>query len=318
MEQINDDEITLIDLLAVIWKWRWLIIGITGFAMIAVFAFTLIGKKFPSEKPFMPDLYTASAQILIKEPNPQWDRLSTLINSNESGNLTSMTEISTKGQISYASIAASLVTSNSLLDALIAEVDSINHYKITTSNKIDRRKAFAANFQAVVDNTTGNFTLSFTDRYPVFAQKVVNYAVDYLKNRFIEMGFDKSQFEKSNLEQNIHNTYTEILRLQSELKNTSSMPERNMLGLELKVQEQVYIQLKAQYELLKIKLASETPAFQILERADVSDTKSKPSRSKICLIVTFAAAFMSVFIAFLLNAISNIRKDEKAMAKFRR
>jgi hypothetical protein len=37
----------------------------------------------------------------------------------------------------------------------------------------------------------------------------------------------------------------------------------------------------------------------------------------ICVIVTFAAGFFSVFLAFVLNAISNIRKDPEAMAKLK-
>ena len=43
--------------------------------------------------------------------------------------------------------------------------------------------------------------------------------------------------------------------------------------------------------------------------------KSGPSRGKLCIIVTFAAFFVSVFLAFLLNAIENIKKDPEAMAK---
>jgi hypothetical protein len=38
----------------------------------------------------------------------------------------------------------------------------------------------------------------------------------------------------------------------------------------------------------------------------------------LCIIVTFAAGFFAVFLAFALNAISNIKKDPEAMAKFRR
>jgi uncharacterized protein involved in exopolysaccharide biosynthesis len=87
--------------------------------------------------------------------------------------------------------------------------------------------------------------------------------------------------------------------------------------LELAAQQQVYSQLKVQYELLKINMASEKPVFQVLELAEVPDQKSGPSRGMICIIVTFAAGFISVFLAFVLNAISNIRKDPEAMAKLR-
>jgi uncharacterized protein involved in exopolysaccharide biosynthesis len=64
-------------------------------------------------------------------------------------------------------------------------------------------------------------------------------------------------------------------------------------------------------------MASEKPVFQVLEMAEVPDQKSGPGRGMICIIVTFAAAFFAVFLAFALNAVANIKKDPEAMAKLR-
>ena len=88
-----------------------------------------------------------------------------------------------------------------------------------------------------------------------------------------------------------------------------------MLKLELTAQEQVYTQLKTQLEMLKITMMSEKPVFQILEKAEIPDRKSEPSRGMLCIIVVFAAFFIAVFLAFFLNAIENIKKDEDAMSK---
>jgi uncharacterized protein involved in exopolysaccharide biosynthesis len=85
----------------------------------------------------------------------------------------------------------------------------------------------------------------------------------------------------------------------------------------LATQRQIYSQLKVQYELLKVNMASEKPIFQILEMAEIPDRKSGPSRGMLCIIVTLAAGFFSVFLAFVLNAISNVKKDPQAMAKLR-
>ena len=35
----------------------------------------------------------------------------------------------------------------------------------------------------------------------------------------------------------------------------------------------------------------------------------------VCIVITFAAFFFSVFLAFVLNAVENIKKDPEAMAK---
>ncbi|MDR0387902.1 MAG: lipopolysaccharide biosynthesis protein, partial [Treponema sp.] len=184
---------------------------------------------------------------------------------------------------------------------------------------------------ASYDEKSGVFNISFTDRDPVFARGVVNYCVSYLQQWFDELGVDKNKLEKENLERNIENTLKEIQNLEVEshrLERTvlgpvpASMPsitfEQNRIALELAAQQQVYSQLKVQYELLKITMASEKPVFQILETAEVPDRKSGPSRGLICIIVVFVAGFFSVFLAFILNSITNIKNDPEAMAKLRR
>ena len=85
--------------------------------------------------------------------------------------------------------------------------------------------------------------------------------------------------------------------------------------MELNAQQEVYKQLNTQYELLKVQMASESPIFQILERPEVSDKKSGPSRGKLCIIITFAAIFMAIFLAFFRNAMENIKNDPEASAK---
>ena len=91
--------------------------------------------------------------------------------------------------------------------------------------------------------------------------------------------------------------------------------EQNRIELELSAQKSVYTQLKSQLELLKVNMQTESPTLQILERPSIPDMKSGPSRVKLCIIVTFAAFFVSIFLAFLLNAIENIKKDPEAMEK---
>ena len=124
-------------------------------------------------------------------------------------------------------------------------------------------------------------------------------------------------------------SYEEIRKLERELNsvansvgfggNAWNLPSISLtttkLQLELEAQQQVYKQLKTQYELLKIEMQSETPVFQIIERPEAPDKKSRPSRGQLCIIVTFAALFLSVFIAFSLNALANIRNDAEAMEK---
>ena len=141
----------------------------------------------------------------------------------------------------------------------------------------------------------------------------------------------RNKIEQENLELNLTNTLQEIIQLEEEARkleqsvasasSISMMPvisiELNRITMELNAKRQVYTQLMVQLELLKITMASEMPVFQILEMAEIPDRKSGPGRGMICIIVTFAAGFFSVFLAFALHAIENIKKDPVAMGKLR-
>ena len=62
---IEDDEISLIDLFAVLLRYKFLIIAITGIAMIGVLVFSVVSIMQPPEKSILPNEYTPSAAILI-------------------------------------------------------------------------------------------------------------------------------------------------------------------------------------------------------------------------------------------------------------
>lgn len=328
--QGNDDEISLIDLLAVLWRYKVMIIAITAVAMVAVVVVSIVSLILPPEKSFLPNKYTPSAQMLINDPSSSSGGLSAQLASSGLGGLASMAGVNLDGGgATYSALATYLVHSNSLLDIVVDKFSLVERFKIEKSPRANSREALRELLVPSYDEESGIFSVSFTDIDPVFAQEVVNFVVGILEQRFLEMGIDKNLLSKINLEQNIDVAYQEIIRLQKEIQqleysvanvysavNTPSiMMETTLLKTELQVQESVYRQLKSQYEMLKVTMASEQPVLQILEYAEVPDRKSGPSRGMLCIIVTFAAGFFSVFLAFLLNAIKNVRADPVAMAK---
>jgi uncharacterized protein involved in exopolysaccharide biosynthesis len=328
--QTNDDEISLLDLFAVLWRHRVMIIVITLVAAVGVAAFSVLSLILPSETSPLPNEYTPQAHMLINNTSSPGGGLSSMLSSSGLGGLASLAGVSVPTGSTFSELAVYLVGSNTLLDAVVDEFGLIERYEIEKFPRFSSREILKENLAAKYDEKSGVFSISFTDIDPVFAQRVVNFCVEYLGGRFNELGIDKNKIEKENLELNISNTYQEIIRLEQESQNLESSVGRGMAGgslppvgielnrlqLELDAQKQIYTQLKIQYEMLKVNMASETPVFQILEYAEVPDMKSGPSRGLICIIVTFAAGFFAVFLAFVLNAVKNIRNDPKAMAIF--
>ena len=326
-----DDEISLLDLAAVLLKYKLLIILITFGGMAAAIVISVISLKQDPEHSILPNMYTSSANMLINDSKSPGSSLSSALSKSGLSGLADLAGISSKSGATYSALAVYLASSNPLFDAIVDNFNVLSKpiFKKSKFPKSDSRKYLEKKFKAEIDKDSSVFTLSFTDIDPVFAQSVVNFAVDWLERRFDELGIDKNKIQKENLEKNIALSYEEIRKLERELNsvansvgfggNAWNLPSISLtttkLQLELEAQQQVYKQLKTQYELLKIEMQSETPVFQIIERPEAPDKKSRPSRGQLCIIVTFAALFLSVFIAFLLNALANIRNDAEAMEK---
>jgi len=322
----SEDEISLIDLFAVLWRRKKMIIGITVAAAIIVVLFSIISLALPTEKSPLPNVYTPKAIMLIDNQSSSSSNLSSMLGNS---GLASLAGLVTSGASTYSKLAVFLVETNSFLDAVVDEFGIIEKLKLDKSPRAGSRNALKKILKAELDSTSGTFSISFTDVDPEYARNVVNFSVAYLEKRFGELGLDKNRIEKENLEINIANTFKEILLLEEESRRleqsvaygSGRLPaitiEMNRLQLELEAQKEIYTQLKVQYEINNIKIASESPVFQVLEYAEVPDQKSGPGRGLICIIVVFAAGFLSIFLAFALNAISNIKNDPQAMAKLK-
>jgi uncharacterized protein involved in exopolysaccharide biosynthesis len=88
-----------------------------------------------------------------------------------------------------------------------------------------------------------------------------------------------------------------------------------LLKGELTIQQGIYASLRQQYESTQIEEISGTKIFSILEKAEIPLQKSGPSRTKICVIATLAAFFISIFLAFILEFLSRVRVDPEESAK---
>lgn len=321
---INNDsgEISLLDLISVLWRWKWLIIGMTALISVSVFAYVFIGKKMAPEKSYMPDIYTSTAFMRIRRDAGAAN--SALASILQQRNLSNVAELTDSRIVLY------IAGSNSFLDTIADELRIAEKYKIQKLIKTETRAIAQGLFKAKIDEKSGVFSLSASHFDPEFAQKAVLVAVDYYKKCFEELGVDKKVREKEILETNLEQSFNEIKRLEQELDNLETKKSRSggeenvvsaikQIKREIAIQEQVYGQLKVQYELLKVAIASEDPVFQILampEIPEVPEMKSGQSRIKICIIAFVLGLFFSIFLAFLLNALQEIWRDPSVRAKF--
>ena len=311
-------EISLLDLAAVLWRRKILIVGITSLISIAVFIYVLVGKLLPSKKSFMPDVYTSTAFMRIQsERSSSSGTLASILQQSNLGNLAGLTG---GGGNTNTKLALYIAGSISFLDAVADEFNIVEKYKIEKFPKTTSRRIVKQLLKAKMDDKSGVFSIAVTHIEPEFAQQVVLFAVRYYQTRFAELGLDTKSREKENLEKSLVQSFDEMKRLEREARNLENKIARSgivqgaalameQIKREIIVQEKVYTQLKAQYEVAKIEIASKTPLFQVLDYPEVPERKSGPSRAMICIIAFAAGLFFSIFLAFLLDAIQKARTD---------
>ena len=327
-------EITFLDLVAVLWLHKFLIIGITfAFAVYAV-VYSVISLMLPPEESYLPNHFTVDADMLIKSSG-SGSSLSSMLGSSASA-LAGLAGISLSSGGGNSDLALYLVSSRDFLDAVIEEFNLYEKFDFdpekVKSPRSTAREIVSKMMSASYDEETGIFTVSSTNTDPQLAFDIVNFTVDYLEQKFLALGVDENLLTKKNLEENIDACVKEIAHLQQQTgeveRSVSNMygpgsaepisMKLSMIEIELSAQEEIYKQLKVQYELLKIDMASETPVFQILSRPEIPDRKSGPSRGKLCIIVTFVGGCLSVLLSFAIEALGNLKNDEAVASKFKR
>ena len=134
-------------------------------------------------------------------------------------------------------------------------------------------------------------------------------------------GLRKLKIERDSLKANIEKLekgYTVGgIVVPSEKELPELVSDYKKISLEYELQGKLYASLAQQYELIKLKTNSIPPKFIVYEKATPPLVKSGPSRGKLCIIVTMAVFFLSVFGAFILEFVQKIKQDPVEMAKLK-
>lgn len=93
--------------------------------------------------------------------------------------------------------------------------------------------------------------------------------------------------------------------------------ELGQLKAEMEIKQTVYKTIIQQYESLKLTSGGTGPTFQVLEKADIPEIKSGPSRSKLCVLVTIMGFFLSLIFIFLKEVWLNIVNDSDKMKRLK-
>ncbi len=247
----DDDEISLVDLAAVLWKRKWLIVGITVTAVIGVLAYAIGSLMLPPEKSYLPNVYTAKATMLI-----QTSSSSSLAAALSSSGLASLAGLNASAGNTNGALAEVLATSNSTLDALNAKFNFAERNKARKPKTKDEkpplisdiRESIKKNLSAKLDAKTNLFVVSYTDIDPAFAKEVVDEVVRLLSERFAVLGGNKALEQKALLEKKLAEVDTAVKSLEAQVKAFQN--KYGVIQVEALATEQITILARLRSELI--------------------------------------------------------------------
>ena len=306
-EQISsDDDIDLITIWRVFWRWKWFIGGLTLLCTLVAVYWTLyqMPVRYRSTAVLQPtlsasgrsDLRSSLGQFLPLPASSGGDKTQLIINLLRSRTLKHW-----------------MIKKLDLLPRLYPDLwDDENKAWFATEPNV-QSKALNKFYSASKDIKTGLITIGYLDGEPEFAANVVAEVYGELK-RYLDQDYVSDAkrrriFTEEQLERILKEVEYWERRVPDAKHSTSEILREQGATLA------AYTELRKQYELAKIEEAREVIAFKVLDPPFVPVTRSEPRRTRICGLTLIVSFFLAVFLAFFFEFIGNTRKRENEREK---
>jgi tyrosine-protein kinase Etk/Wzc len=200
----SGDSISLLDIIMILVKRRWLILGFTSIAVFLTLALLLYSVMAASGSwnPF-PDIFMANAKVLIGT-STQGGSISSALSKSDLSALSGLLNSAGSGTSTNAELAKALLQkANVIKDEIAQEFDFLRKYDIDKKPKTKTREIFASNLFVEYDDLSGILQVGFADIDPEFAAKIANRTVELLMEHFSSLTLDKVTRKIQYLEQSI-------------------------------------------------------------------------------------------------------------------
>jgi uncharacterized protein involved in exopolysaccharide biosynthesis len=239
----NIEEISIIELAAVIIKRRRLIILTTMVGFVASMLFIIGSYVLPPTLNYLPDLYKPRAIVLIGDTG---GGLASMLG--DAANLAALAGVSVGNGKSNGDLAVLIAKSNSTIDELNAEFNFTSKYNIKSNIRANTRMAFLKRYMANYDQKTATVSISFEAPDPVFASQVVNRAVEILDRRYSAIASGKAGAQKGLLEQKLADVQNGINKL--EIGIQAFTEKYGVINVQAMAAEQITVLARIRSELI--------------------------------------------------------------------
>mgnify|MGYP002352294015 CR=1 FL=1 len=277
----NTDEIDLLELASVIWRWKYFIAAFVAIvSVITVIAVLLIDNEYESKAVLKPTASSSSGASGL-------GGLGTLaglagISLGSESSISSDISVLMQNKAFFANFIKKNNFQQKLLDD--PEIMKTDDYK--NNETFALHQSVYKRISVVNDKSTGYISVSFRHKDPAFAK-------EFISALLVDMSSTIKQQDMANIDKRIDNYKLEIDRAAD-------------FSLKTKLSEFVasLIQSKVMAN------ADEYYGFSIASAPSAPDMKDKvyPKRAQICIISFFAACVISILGVFVIEYVQNFRK----------
>jgi len=281
-QQIDEDEISLLDLLLVISEnIKLLVVGPIAAGLLALGYGYLLTPVFTAKTSVLPPGSGSSgtAAALMAQLGPLADIAGV---GGAGGGAASITVF---------------LESDTLADKLVEKFDLKKYYGVDLST--EARNSLKGATKVTADRKSNLIVIEVTDKDPAFAATLANYYVEASRETMGRVAADNAKTQREFLERQIEEA----------LKKPYQSPM---------IRDAMVQGLIRQVEAARIDEARDGPVLTQVDRAVAPELKSGPKKALIAVVTALATGFGLLLFVFIRHAMVNAKEDPESAAKLAR
>lgn len=212
----REETIDLIDVIGVLYRYKWMIVGITFAAAVGVVVFSIVSIVMPPETSPLPNYYEPEAIVLIDGGQQQAGGLQQALQAQGLGGFAGAAGVETGG---YGELAPLIMRTNTVLDTIVDEFDVIERFDVDEPVRSYARRAVRENMSVQHESETRTLHLRFSHIDPEYATGIVNRLVELLEDRFSNLSSTREEQRRDMIEGKLVDLEEEIERMESEIQD---------------------------------------------------------------------------------------------------
>ena len=193
----------------IVWRYKWMIVGVSAAAAIGSVVFALISLWLPPEDSPLPNQYTANAVLLQQRATSQ---------SVSDSIMSSLGIEAGGGGLDYGQIAIQVLNSRDFVDRIVEQNGIIARHEIEDKVRTNSRELILTNASYSFEPRTGMLTIAYQDIDPEFSAQMVDSIVNELLNWFASRGGSDRLLAVQTMEEKLTDVEGRIQEIENEIE----------------------------------------------------------------------------------------------------